>query len=73
MASNERGSRLLGVRSAAKYLGISVKTFRDRLMPHVPALVLSEPNAQRQRRLFTEDALDETVKDLQKPARRPAA
>lgn len=66
------GSRLLGVRSAARHLGVSVKTFRDRIMPHVPALVVSEPTARRQRRMFTEDAIDETIRELARPAVRPA-
>ncbi len=66
--SDDGGSRLLGVRAASKYLGISVKTFRDRIMPHTPALIVSEPSAERQRRLFSVEAIDETVRKLQRPA-----
>lgn len=67
-ARDNGGSKLLGVRAAAKYLGISVKTFRDRIMPHTPTLIVSAPSAERQRRLFSVEAIDETVRRLQRAA-----
>lgn len=60
------GARLLGVSAAAKHLGVSVKTFRDRIMPHVPVVNISAPGAERQRRLFSVEGLEETIRQLQR-------
>ena len=62
---SESAGKLVGVKGAARYLGVSVKTFRDRIMPHTPTLLVSAPSAERQRRLFSVDALDEAIKNLQ--------
>ena len=72
MPHSDYEARLLGVRAAARHLGVSVKTFRNRIMPHVPTLIVSEPTALRQRRMFTEDAIDSTIRDLARPAVRSA-
>lgn len=61
-----RGPRTLGVSGAAKYYGVSIKTFRDRFMPSILTVDVSAPNAKRRRRIFSLEALDETLRQLQK-------
>lgn len=60
------GARLIGVSAAAKHLGVSIKTFRDRIMPYVPVVNVSAPGAERQRRLFSIESLEDTIRQLQR-------
>lgn len=61
-------ARTLGIKEAARYFGVSPRTFRDRLMPRIPAIVVSAPDASRQCRRFSIPALEEALKSLVRPA-----
>ena len=62
------GSGTTDLDGAARFFGVSTKTFRTRLMPHIPALNISGPNATRQRRRFSVAALQEALRTLVRPA-----
>ena len=58
----------LTVAQSARRYGMSMRTFRDRFMHRVPALIVSATGAQRVRRVYSVVALDEAMRGLMRPA-----
>lgn len=61
-------SSTMDLNGAARFFGVSPKTFRERFMPLIPALLVSAPNARRKRRRFTLSALQEALTRLGRAA-----
>ena len=49
---------------AARFFGVSKKIFRARLLPRIPALLVSAPTARRRRHRFSVDALRDALRTL---------
>ena len=57
------------INGAARFFGVSRKTFCSRIMPSIPALCVSAPTAKRKCRRFSRSALEMAMETLaQKPA-----
>ena len=49
---------------AARFFGVLKRIFRARLLPRIPALLVSAPGAKRRRHRFSVDALREALRTL---------